>query len=211
MRIEFFIPGRARPAGSKGAFRHKHTGEIIVTHANPATKEWMNTVKSFALEAAKRHVQENPKEKITAITPANRPCQMMIRATGMKPTTEAVCLKLVFLRDRPQAHYGTGRNAGVLKKSAPPHLIQTPDLTKLIRAVEDGLTGIIWKDDKQVIAQATIKRYCRGDEIPGVQVIVETVHGLKGFYDGKEKEIRGQGTGFLFGSVGREGGNDGGD
>ncbi|MBN2312347.1 MAG: RusA family crossover junction endodeoxyribonuclease [Sedimentisphaerales bacterium] len=183
MRLEFFIPGQARPAGSKSAYKNKKTSQIIVTHANPATKQWMDSVRFFALKAAQR----------------------------MVPTTEAVCLKLIFLKDRPKGHFGSGRNTGMIRSSAPAHFTTVPDLTKLTRAVEDGLTGIVWKDDSQVIAQETLKRYCRADEKPGVQIIIETVNGLKGFYDGKENEIRGQTTGHLFGRVGREGGNDGGD
>jgi len=183
MRLDFFIPGQARPAGSKSGYYDKKTGKVRVTHANEGTVKWMNTVRFFAMQAAQR----------------------------MVPTTEAVCLKLIFLKDRPKGHFGSGRNAGMIRSSAPAHFTTTPDLTKLTRAVEDGLTGIVWKDDSQVICQATMKRYCRADETPGVQVIIETVNGLKGFYDGKEKEIRGQTTGSLFEGLGREGGNDGGD
>ena len=170
MRIEFFVPGQARPAGSKSAFKHKQTGKIIVTHANPATKQWMDSVKWFAMKEVNR----------------------------MIPTNEPVCLKLIFLKDRPKTHFGSGRNEGVLRSSAPSHFTNTPDLTKLTRAVEDGLTGIVWKDDCQVIAQATIKRYCRGDEKPGVQVIVESVDGVRQFTDDRELQIRREGTGCLF-------------
>jgi Holliday junction resolvase RusA-like endonuclease len=145
--IEFFVPGQARPAGSKSAFKNPRTGQLIVTHANPKTKEWMDSVKWHAM----KHV--------------GRMCLL----------TDAICLKLTFLRQRPKGDYGTGRNDGVLKSSAPLHNIKVPDLTKLTRCVEDALTGIIWKDDSQVIAQRTNKRYCRGEEIPGVHILVETV------------------------------------
>lgn len=185
MRLEFFVPGQARPAGSKGAFKHPHTGKIIVTHANPATKVWMDTVRFFGMKAANR----------------------------MIPTREPIRLNLIFLRERPQSHYGSGRNAGVLKASSPRCFTRTPDLTKLTRAVEDALTGIIWKDDSQVIIQATMKRYNRDNEIPGVQIIIETVNGntLKGTYDEHENKIQRQGNGSLFGHTGREGGDDSGN
>ena len=170
MRIQFFVPGQARPAGSKSAFKNPKTGHVIVTHANPATKQWMDTVRFFALKMANR----------------------------MIPTKEPILLKLIFLRERPTGHYGSGRNAGVLKLSAPSHFTTMPDLTKLIRAVEDSLTGIIFKDDSQVIMQSTMKRYCRGEEKPGVQIIIETINATKGVYDDTEREIKGQGTGQLF-------------
>jgi len=147
MNISFFVPGQARPAGSKSAFRNKATGQLIITHANPKTKDWMDSVKWHAMKHVGRMVL----------------------------LTDAMCLKLTFLRQRPGSDYGTGRNAGRLKASASLHNVKVPDLTKLTRCVEDALTGIIWKDDNQVIAQRTNKRYCRGDEIPGVHVLVETV------------------------------------
>lgn len=147
MRIEFFVPGMARPAGSKSAFKHPQTGKIIVTHANAKTKDWMDSVKWFAIEHTNR----------------------------MVPVIEAVRLTLTFLKPRPQNHYGSGRNAGVLKSSAPQYATTVPDLTKLTRAVEDALTGIVWRDDAQVVKQVTDKRYCRGDEKPGVQITIETL------------------------------------
>ena len=147
MGIHFFVPGEARPAGSKRGFLHKQTGRIIITAANPKQKEWMDTVSW--------HTQKHVGRMILI--------------------TEPVCLKLTFLRLRPNGHYGTGRNADSLKASAPLHNTKTPDLTKLTRAVEDALTGLIWKDDSQVIAQRTNKRYCRDDEQPGVWITVESI------------------------------------
>lgn len=154
MNIQFFVPGQARPAGSKSAFKNPNTGKIIVTHANPKTKGWMDSVAWHAM----KHVG------------------------AMCLLTDAVCLKLTFLRLRPGGDYGTGRNEGIIKASAPLHNTKIPDLTKLTRAVEDALTGIIWKDDSQVIAQRTNKRYCRGDEKPGVWILVETIE-AKGLSD----------------------------
>lgn len=84
-------------------------------------------------------------------------------------------LELRFFSERPKNHYGTGRNTGRLKSSAPPYKITNPDLTKLTRAVEDALTGIIWKDDSQVVQQETMKRYCRGYEKHGVLIIIKTI------------------------------------
>jgi len=65
-----------------------------------------------------------------------------------------VRLSLVFYRPRPGGHFGEGKNAGKLKPSAPEHPIKRPDLLKLARAVEDALTGVIWRDDSQVVEYA---------------------------------------------------------
>ncbi len=44
-----------------------------------------------------------------------------------------------------------------------------PDLTKLWRAVEDALTGILWIDDAQIVQQTIGKAYA---PVPGVTVVV---------------------------------------
>lgn len=49
-----------------------------------------------------------------------------------------------------------------------------PDLTKLWRAVEDALTGIIWLDDSQIVSQTIGKHYA---QVPGVTVVVRRLDG----------------------------------
>jgi len=70
-----------------------------------------------------------------------------------------VGLRLVFIRPRPKAFYGTGRNAGRLKAGAPFWPTTRPDLLKLARAVEDALTGVIWRDDAQIVVEHLSKKY----------------------------------------------------
>jgi crossover junction endodeoxyribonuclease RusA len=52
-----------------------------------------------------------------------------------------------------------------------PH-IKKPDVDKLLRAVMDHLTGIVWKDDAQVIACMVNKRYA-WDGRYGANIVVE--------------------------------------
>lgn len=68
-------------------------------------------------------------------------------------------LTVTFRQPRPKGHYGTGRNAEKLKDSAPPHPTTRPDTVKLVRAVEDALTGVLWKDDSQVVKHHLFKEY----------------------------------------------------
>ena len=68
-------------------------------------------------------------------------------------------MTIVFIRPRPQGHYGTGRNEGKLKESAPRYLSKTPDTLKLGRAIEDAITGVIWRDDSQVVEHYLSKRF----------------------------------------------------
>lgn len=44
-----------------------------------------------------------------------------------------------------------------------------PDTTKLVRAVEDALTNVVWEDDAQVVSQYAEKRY---GEVEGVRIVV---------------------------------------
>jgi Holliday junction resolvase RusA-like endonuclease len=68
-------------------------------------------------------------------------------------------LRITVYRVRPKGHFGTGRNAGQLKPSAPTHPTTKPDTTKLVRGIEDALTGVLWRDDAQVVEQHATKAY----------------------------------------------------
>lgn len=82
------------------------------------------------------------------------------RAWGEDPARHsAFTLSIDFYFSRPATHYGTGRNAGRLKASAPVFITKRPDLDKLVRSVLDALTGVIWHDDAQVVSITTAKDY----------------------------------------------------
>lgn len=59
-------------------------------------------------------------------------------------------IEIQFYFKRPDFHVGTGRNAGTLRNSAPKYHTQSPDLDKLQRCFGDALTGVLYRDDKQV-------------------------------------------------------------
>jgi len=86
------------------------------------------------------------------------------------PTDAAVLVECTFAFRRPRGHYGTGRNAGQLKASAPVYKTSAPDLDKLVRAVLDALTGVVFVDDKQVVDLGRTQKRFATD--PGVQIIV---------------------------------------
>lgn len=79
------------------------------------------------------------------------------------PAGSPLHLVVTFRMPRPKAHYGTGRNAAVLKASAPSLVARTPDLDKLLRSTCDGLTesGLIG-DDSLIVAVTALKRYADG-------------------------------------------------
>jgi Holliday junction resolvase RusA-like endonuclease len=65
--------------------------------------------------------------------------------------TGPVELSITFWMPRPQYHYGTGKNKGVLKPSAPTEHTFKPDLVNMIKAVEDAISDTqLWKDDALV-------------------------------------------------------------
>lgn len=73
-----------------------------------------------------------------------------------------------FYVPRPKGHYGT---YGV-RRSAPRYPVTRPDATKLLRPLEDALTGILWQNDAQIVEQIVRKRY---GEPPRVEVKVAVI------------------------------------
>ena len=141
MKIEFFVPGIPKPAGSKRAFLNKKTGKIIVTEDCETSGDWRGDCKNFARKAYHENPIDGP-----------------------------VSLSVIFYMPRPKGHFGTGKKAGILKPNAPRWHTVKPDRTKLTRGLEDALTGIIWRDDSQVVCGEVVKIY--GD-LPGANITVE--------------------------------------
>lgn len=85
------------------------------------------------------------------------------------PMYGPVRVQMTFTFVRPQNHWGTGRNARILKPWAPKYHANEPDIDKLTRAVLDALTqsGVII-DDKIVA------------EDPGVKLWSDTKDGGEG-------------------------------
>ena len=81
-----------------------------------------------------------------------------------EPLTGAVAVDVVFTFARPKSHYGTGRNADVVKESAPDHHTQAPESDKLSRLILDGLemAGVV-RNDSQVCRLNIDKQWGRDD------------------------------------------------
>lgn len=131
MRIEFFVYGIPKPAGSKRGLVNPKTGKaILVDAAGKAGKDWRHDCKMAAVEVMQGHN----------------------RFSG------PVKLFVQFCMPRPKSHYTTGKSQH-LKETAPQWHTNTPDTTKLMRGLEDSLKGIVWEDDSQVAIQTAIKAY----------------------------------------------------
>lgn len=129
--VEFVVPGRAQPGGSKRAFIVQ--GRARVVDANKNVAAWKDRV---AFEA--------------------------VRAMNGRPLLEgAIELRLSICLARPKGHY-TKKG---LRPSAPARPTTRPDLTKYERAIEDAMTGLVWRDDSQVTNKATAKEYGDSDRV----------------------------------------------
>ena len=79
------------------------------------------------------------------------------QAMGDQPMSVGpILLRLTFSLPRPKSHLC---NAWDVRSNAPHYHVSKPDLSKLVRAVEDALTGICWRDDSQIVRHETSKFY----------------------------------------------------
>lgn len=91
---------------------------------------------------------------------------------GTQPFTGPVTVQLYFHFARPKGHYGTGRNAERLRPTAPVSPQVKPDLDKLVRAVLDALTGVVFRDDSLVVNLIAGKGYVEYGHRPGLDCTV---------------------------------------
>jgi Holliday junction resolvase RusA-like endonuclease len=130
MRVEFKVLGRPQPAGSKKGFKNPKTGRIIIVDDAKNSRPW--------------------KQQVAGTASSHR---------GHELLTGPLMLDVTFVLQRPKGHYRTGKNSHLLRDSAPEYPTVKPDTTKLLRAVEDALNGIVWRDDAQVVTQIARKVY----------------------------------------------------
>lgn len=79
---------------------------------------------------------------------------------------------VTFRLPRPKYHFGTGRNAHLLKAAAPPYPAGVPDVDKTLRSTLDGLgESGLWRDDAQVVHADAWKVYA-DHEPPGATIVV---------------------------------------
>jgi Holliday junction resolvase RusA-like endonuclease len=136
----FNVPGIPQPQGSTRSFARG--GKIVTTSDNLALRPWRDAVCWHARQAQ----------------------------AGAEPFAGPVCVSAIFWLPRPAGHFGSGRNAGRLRPSAPPRPDVKPDLDKLMRGVLDALSEAgVWRDDAQVVDFGEVsKRYGR----PGATIHV---------------------------------------
>jgi Holliday junction resolvase RusA-like endonuclease len=74
-----------------------------------------------------------------------------------QPLEGPLWVEMIFCLPRPKGHFGSGRNAGTLKASAPRYPTSKPDLDNLEKFAMDCCNGVAWKDDAQVVRSSSAK------------------------------------------------------
>ncbi len=100
--------------------------------------------------------EDNPRTKPWRAAVASEAAAATI---GREPLTGPLELAAIFYFPRPKSHYRTGKHADQLKPSAPDYCATKPDADKLLRAAADAMTGIVYRDDSQLVRVSARKLY----------------------------------------------------
>lgn len=125
-------------------------GPVFVkgTPAPQGSKKWLGVTKPNDGSRPKPRFEESSK-----LLPGWR---RSIRA-AMEPLMEGrplldgpIEVRVRFWFMRPQHHHVAGDRSRPLKASAPRYHAQSPDLSKLLRGMEDDLNKLVWTDDSRI-------------------------------------------------------------
>ena len=131
--IQFTVYGHPEPQGSTRAFIPKGWKRPIITSANKKQKPWRQEVARMAIAATGDHV--------IIIDKKGHP-------HGVYAIGAAISACITFFLRKPPS---------VSNKRVYP--VAKPDLDKLVRSILDSCTGIIFRDDSQVVTLAVRKRF----------------------------------------------------
>lgn len=132
----------------------RHVGNGVMVESSKHLRPWRDAVRTDAAKAMKE--------------------------SGMPVYGCPLWLDMVFTTTRPKGHYGTGRNAHLIRAAAPDRPAGTPDLSKLARSTEDALkdAGVIRDDALIVEYHRLAKVFAREDrdalDSPGVVIRIYT-------------------------------------
>lgn len=141
--VRIVIPGDPAPKGSMKCVGQKGRHQLV--EDNPATKEW-RTLLAYWIRRKWPDDQHAGKHQPLGVD-------------------------VTFVVPRPPGHYGTGRNAGIVKASAPIHpatqAAGSGDVDKLLRLVLDAVQDTdVLPNDAQVVEALARKRYPRETDDP---------------------------------------------
>ena len=140
MNISFVVYGKSQPAGSKRAFALKRRDGSLVTRGDGS-----------------------PVVNVTDDNAKSRSWKQDVAAAARReysgPLVDgALAVHVTIYRPRPKGHF---RSNGALSKAGveAPWPTGRPDVLKLVRAIEDSLTGVLWRDDAQIVREPIEKRW----------------------------------------------------
>lgn len=143
MKIQFVAYGLPKPAGSKRGFPIKRKNGSIGVAIVDACKDTKSW--QHVVASAAREAYNGPL------------------------LDGALVLTCCFYMPRIKGDFNS---KGGLKPKAPSFHLKKPDTTKLVRAVEDALSDVVWRDDVQVVQQFATKNY---GEPARVEVLIQTL------------------------------------
>lgn len=142
--LSFFVTGTPVPKGSMSAFVRPGSRFASVTASNGKTlRPWAATI---GAEARIFWTKE--------------------------PTLLPLYVQLEFHFARPKSHYRTGKRSAELRENVSRFVSTKPDADKLTRAVWDAMTGIVYRDDAQIVQERSAKFYASPGTPTGVRINV---------------------------------------
>lgn len=121
--------------GPQGSKRHVGGGRMI--ESSKKVKPWREAVLAAAVEARR----------------------------GAAALTGPLAVEMVFTLTRPGGHYRTGRNAHLVRDTAPARPAVKPDLSKLARSTEDALTTAgVYRDDALIAEYRRLAKVWAGED-----------------------------------------------
>ena len=144
--MRFRVNGQPAPQGSK-----RHVGGGRMVESSRAVGPWREAVRAEAQD-------------------------VLLATNDWHPDGMSLQVTVVFVLRRPKSHYRSGRNAGLVRESAPRFPAGRPDVDKLARAVLDGLVaGGVMADDAQVVSLNAAKVWAAAKDAPGAIIEVEAM------------------------------------
>ena len=135
--VRFLVFGEAKPQGSKRGYvvrRRDGSAGVALVESSKGLKPWRAQVAAAAFAACR----------------SGRRWDLL---------GGPVSLEVRVFRKRPATHYRHGKHSQMLSRKATAYPTGKPDGDKLLRAICDALTGVVWRDDAQVVDAFVSKRW----------------------------------------------------
>lgn len=133
--FSFHVPGKPEQRGSKVTIvRYNKDGSPML--------DARGKVRTF--------VSDDNKRSRAYMSAVKKAASIAMRGRELIDSPVVLSAAFYFQRTRTTHYYTTKARHGELRDDAPRYHAQSPDLAKLLRCVEDAMTGVVWTDDKLV-------------------------------------------------------------